>query len=277
MEDKLKILGLDRNVTRKDLKSTYRKLSFKYHPDRNNGTRESNVKFQEITDAYNYLNDNFDSLQNTSNYNNFSNDPKLYNMDDILKNVFNRDNLTGLFSSVNGEKPPPIIKKIEITFESAYNGCNIPILIERWLGNPQFNNIEKEKLYVKIPPGIDENEIIIVREKGNYINEYIKGDVKIFIHIKQHDIFSRNGLDLKLKKRVSLKEALCGFNIVIKHLNGKTFNIRNNSILYDNSLKNIKQLGFKRDDAIGNLIIEFTIEFPKALSQEQKKILSEVL
>ena len=272
MNEKLDILGLDRNVSKKDLKATYRKLSFKYHPDRNNGTKESNSKFQEITDAYNYLNDNFDSIKNTNN-----DRSNYYDMDELLKNVFNKHNLNDLFSNVNGEKPPPIIKKIEIAYENAYNGCNIPILIERWLGNPQFNNIEKETLYVKIPPGIDENEIIVIKEKGNCINDYLKGDVKIFIHIKDHDKFSRSGLDLIIKKTVSLKESLCGFNILVKHLNGKTFNIRNNNILYNNSVKTIKNLGFKRDDVIGNLIIEFTIEFPKALTDDQKKKLSEIL
>ena len=58
---------------------------------------------------------------------------------------------------------------MEITFEQAFNGSNIPIIIER---NIMYNNLlkqEKETLYVEIPKGIDNDEIIIIENKGNII------------------------------------------------------------------------------------------------------------
>jgi hypothetical protein len=41
--------------------------------------------------------------------------------------------------------------------------------------------VEKEKIYFNIKAGIDDNEIIMIKEKGNVINENIKGDIKIFV------------------------------------------------------------------------------------------------
>lgn len=48
-------LGLDSTATSKEIKSAYYKLSLKFHPDKNNGSKESVVKFREITEAYEIL------------------------------------------------------------------------------------------------------------------------------------------------------------------------------------------------------------------------------
>ena len=96
----------------------------------------------------------------------------------------------------------------------------IPVDIERWImenGNKVF---EKETLYIPIPQGIDDNEIILLREKGNVVNENMKGDVKIFVKIENKTEFERKGLDLHYLKRISLKDALCGFTFDINYLNG---------------------------------------------------------
>jgi len=51
------VLGVDEDATVKEIKKAYRKLSIKYHPDRNQGDEESAKKFQEISEAYEILND----------------------------------------------------------------------------------------------------------------------------------------------------------------------------------------------------------------------------
>ena len=78
--------------------------------------------------------------------------------------------------------------------------------------------LEKEKMYVKINKGIDSGEIIIIRNKGNMINETLKGDIKLFIKVENKSDFKREGLNLKLKKTISLKESLTGFKFDIKHM-----------------------------------------------------------
>ena len=73
-------------------------------------------------------------------------------------------------------------------------------------------------MYIDIPCGIDNNEMIILRDKGNILNETIKGDVKIFIKVINDTEFKREGINLILEKNISLKEALCGFSFNIEHL-----------------------------------------------------------
>ena len=56
-KDYYNILGVDKNVSDEDLKKAYRKLSLKYHPDRNPGNKEAEEKFKEVVEAYDILSD----------------------------------------------------------------------------------------------------------------------------------------------------------------------------------------------------------------------------
>ena len=177
-------------------------------------------------------------------------------------------------------KPEVVQIPLNITFEQAYYGCSLPVTINRWtmIGDIKIN--EEETMYVDIYEGVDDNEIFCYEEKGN-INEYEqKGDVKVCINIEKHSHFQRSGMDLIYKKTLSLKEALCGFSFDILHINGKKLAINNKSnstMIKPNHKKKIPNLGFKRTNKTGNLIIVFDVEFPESLTQEQVQSLSAIL
>lgn len=63
------ILEIDESATSKDIKRSYRKLSLKYHPDRNSGDKDSTEKFQLIAKAYESLTDEV-SMENWKKYGN---------------------------------------------------------------------------------------------------------------------------------------------------------------------------------------------------------------
>ncbi|MCX7905170.1 MAG: molecular chaperone DnaJ [Elusimicrobiales bacterium] len=54
-KDYYRILGVSRNATQEEIKSAFRKLALKYHPDRNPGNKEAEAKFKEINEAYEVL------------------------------------------------------------------------------------------------------------------------------------------------------------------------------------------------------------------------------
>ncbi|KAJ4458963.1 putative DnaJ shv [Paratrimastix pyriformis] len=55
--DYYKVLGVERTATTKEIKKAYKKLSLKYHPDKNPGDKEAEAKFMEIANAYEVLSD----------------------------------------------------------------------------------------------------------------------------------------------------------------------------------------------------------------------------
>ncbi len=71
LEDLYETLGVQKNATQDEIKSAYRKLAMKYHPDRNPGDKAAEEKFKNITAAYDVLGDetkrrNYDSFGSTS-------------------------------------------------------------------------------------------------------------------------------------------------------------------------------------------------------------------
>lgn len=179
----------------------------------------------------------------------------------------------------NMQKPAPIVKNINLTMEQMYNGCNVVIDIEKWIikGNTKRNEIEKISL--DIPRGLDNNEAVILRGKGNSQNDQ-QGDVKIIISVENNTEFKRNGLDLLYTKKITLKEALCGCIFNINHLNGKNLSLSSSNkqhVIRPNEKKIIPSLGIIRGDNTGNLIIEFEIEFPEKLTEQQVSLIDEIL
>lgn len=57
MADYFEVLGVTRTATDDEVKAAYRKLAMRWHPDRNNGSKESEEKFKQLTEAYDVLRD----------------------------------------------------------------------------------------------------------------------------------------------------------------------------------------------------------------------------
>jgi DnaJ-class molecular chaperone len=176
-------------------------------------------------------------------------------------------------------KPPPIIKNIVISLEQAYKGDHVPIQIERWLFEGGIRKCETETLYIPIIKGIDDNEMIILREKGNILSSELKGDVKIVINIQNTTIFKRDGLNLQMEKDISIKESLCGFDFIIHHINGKQLRYTSDagSPMKDGIVKVISGFGIERENNKGNLCIKFNVKYPEKLTAEQIMRLKEIL
>ena len=167
------------------------------------------------------------------------------------------------------QKPQSITKNIVIKLSQVLTGATIPLEIERWLMENGIKVFETETIYVTVPKGVDDGEMILLKDKGNIINENCKGDIKIFVKIENDSIFKRVGLDLILEKKITLKEALCGFSFELTYINGKSYTLNNNAgnIIPHGFRKIIPNMGLERDQHKGGMIIEFNVQFPEKLSE----------
>ena len=55
--DYYNLLGVSRDASEQELKRAYKKLAMKYHPDRNQGDKNAEKKFKEVSEAYEVLSD----------------------------------------------------------------------------------------------------------------------------------------------------------------------------------------------------------------------------
>jgi DnaJ-class molecular chaperone len=307
------ILGVSNDVSESDLRKAYRKLSLEWHPDRNSSP-EAKEKFQKINEAYDTLSDPsrrkeydmqqmfggeggggdpFEMFHGGGGGDPFGGMSQFFDMMfhggggmggggiHIVHNgvPFHMGGGGGGPFHFNMQKPAPIVKNVNITLQQAFNGCSITIPIERWVIENGSKRNETETIQIEIPPGADGNENAVIRDRGNRQNG-MTGDVKICIHIDNHPEFRRNGMDLIYTKKVSLKEALCGLTFEIRHLNDKVLNLTSSvktNIIKPNDKKVVPQLGMRRGDQVGNLVIEFEVEFPNTLTEEQINHLSLIL
>jgi len=72
---------------------------------------------------------------------------------------------------------------------------------------------------------------------------------------------------------------LCGFTFDIKYLNGKIYTLNNNkgNIVPPEYKKVYPEMGLKRGEHKGNMIIIFHVEFPEKLTEDQIEKLSKIL
>ena len=307
------ILGVDENATKDEIKKAYRGLQMKWHPDKNQSSEESKDMSKKINEAYETLGDD-EKRQEYDHSRKFSNPFMRMNsrsgempMDDILNMFFGGmpgmgpgmmpGMMPGMGPGMGGpnirifhngvpmgfpnmiQKPPPILKQIDINMSQVLSGANVPIEIERWVLENNIKVHENETIYVTIPQGIDDGEVITISDKGNVINQNVKGDIKITIKITNETEFKRSGLDLILEKNITLKEALCGFSFEINYINGKSYTLNNNkgNIICPGYKKMYPNMGLTRGDHRGSMIIIFNVNFPSKLTDEQIKSLEEFL
>ena len=133
-----------------------------------------------------------------------------------------------------------------------------------------------KKLEVSIPAGIDSHQRIVLRGQGSAgRNGGSAGDLVIEVRVKEHKIFTRQGNNVYCDIPISFTEAALGAEIDIPTLDGKTekYNVPEGTqtgTRFTLRGKGIPDINTKRK---GDIIITVTVETPKNLNSEQKKLL----
>lgn len=250
-------LNINKNATYNEIKKAFRNLSFKYHPDKC-GTDD---KFKKITFAYQILSD----------------ETKKQEYDRTLRFNKRTNDQEHSCSTSSTQIVPLITINVDISLNESFSGCNKPIEIERIVLENNISSKEKEVIYVEIKKGIDNNEFILIKDKGNIING-VKGDLKLIINLINNSKLTRKGLDLYFYKSITLRESLCGFTFDLPYFDNKSLKINNyKKIIEPNYSQVLKNMGMQREDYVGNLIIQFDVLFPNKLDKSQKNNLNNIL
>ena len=141
IKDYYNILGVERNANEKEIKTAYRKLALKYHPDRNDGV-DSDDSFKKIAEAYSILSDpqkrsNYDNPE-VSNFNVNTDGFPRYGFDDVFRDF--GDIFGAAFSGGRSYRPAGASRQthsanrqyktnLKIDFKEAISGVNKKIKI----------------------------------------------------------------------------------------------------------------------------------------------------
>lgn len=310
------ILGVKSTATQDEIKKAFRKKSFEKHPDKNPNCKDEYLKINEAYEILQdkEKRDIYDFNSNSPNvvdYQGFGNTNTEINniFSEMLSSFIDKGVKKGKGKQINDfaavfgipgkdeniqfdpsifmnpemafnsfqEVPEEIFVEHTISYQQSYQGCCIPINIEREIIRGRMRKTETETIYINVEKGTDENEIITISEKGN-IKDGISSDIKVKIILQKHREYTRRGIDLVLHKSITFKESLCGFEFNLEHINGKSikFTSSRGNILQNGDEKVIDKLGFQRGELIGNLILSFEVFQPETLNEEQLKLIESI-
>ncbi|MBS1538308.1 MAG: J domain-containing protein [Bacteroidetes bacterium] len=278
-------LGVPKTATAAEIKSAYRKLAQKYHPDKNPGDKQSEEKFKEINEANEVLSDpakrsKYDKLgSNWKNYEQQGGNPQDFNWqgnpggtrgyEDIFSG-FSGGNAGGGFSDFfenifggntrskrtrTPPKPKIVEASVEILLEEAYRGK--PVLIEQGT----------QSVEVKLKPGIRDGQKLQIPTKQI-------GTVMLTVHIIPDERFTRDGDNLRAEVPVDLYTAVLGGEVQFKTFRG-TVNIKIAPESQSGSLVKLKGLGMPKhgaENSFGDLFITLKIVLPTELSTKEKEL-----
>lgn len=281
-----KILGLpNAKVTDEEIKSAYRHLAKKYHPDLNGGSSEIADKFKDINEAYQVLGDlnsrkKYDRVHFAYKFRDgfvASNAKDKVNtetgVNDFLSILFGKNNkqtvvtnLDKYTNSKNKEVGGNLRSTMDITLEEAFYGS------ERKIAFKTIDNKIKT-LVVKIPRGIRKHQSIRLAEQGKPgKNGGKNGDFYININILPHDYLEIDGYDLVTNLYITPWEAAFGFETEITGID-KTVKLNVPAGVQTDKKFRIAKAGFIDDlGNRGDLMVVVKIMMPEKLSDEEKEL-----
>lgn len=346
--DFYELLGVSRDADGATVKSAYRKMAMKYHPDRNPGDAEAEARFKACSAAYEVLKD----PQKRAAYDRYGHeafqqgmgggggghpDADFGDIGDIFETIFGSafGGGGGGAGRTRARRGADLRYDMQVSLEEAFHGKSTEIevevaatcencegsgaepstgkrrcelchghgkvraqqglfVIERpcptcsgrgevleqaCSGCRGEGRVDKEQtLEIEIPPGVDNGTRIRLSGKGEAGPMGAPaGDLYIFVHIKEHQVFEREGTTLFTRVPVSFTAAALGDTFEIPGLDGET-----HAIDIPSGIQSGKQLR-KRGAGMpvlqgrgrGDLVVEVMVETPTKLSSRQKELLRE--
>jgi len=138
----------------------------------------------------------------------------------------------------------------------------------------------EKKVLVKIPPGVDTGSQLRISGEGESgENGGPSGDLFVVIHVRDHDVFEREGDDLRCRIAVSFVDAALGTELSIPVVDGSE---DRRVVIPEGTqpghilrLKNCGMPSLKRIKKRGDLFVQVMVRTPTHLSQRQRELLME--
>ena len=339
------ILGLSKSASDSEIKSSYRKLAMKYHPDRNPGDKKAEEKFKEISESYEILKD----PQKKAAYDQYGHAAFSQGssggasggfsgfgsggFSDIFEDMFGMGGGSERRSASTGSD---LRYDLSVSLEQAYSGdqveisLTVPTKCETCNGSGSnkgsqpkqcsqcggygkvraqqgFFTIERtcatcsgvgeiigvpcrvckgqgrvnknKKLSVNVPAGVDNGTRIRLSGEGEAgARGSSPGDLYIFIDIKDHSIFQRDGKDTFIEVPVSFIDAVLGNSIQVPCIDGSKAKMNLSSGTQSGTRLRMKGKGMPglRGGSRGDQYVQINVETPVGISRKQEDLFKQI-
>lgn len=287
------VLGVQRNASDKEIKTAFRKLAQKYHPDAGG----DEAKFKEISEAYETLSDpakrkEYDQMlmfggipgAGGGGYT-YSGGAGAGGWSDIFSSIFNGDGAFGGdwgqgFGGMGGRaanrvrKGEDLTVTIDISAEDAFRGtsqtitCRIP------------STGERQTVSVPVPAGAVDGGRVRLKRRGEYgTNGGERGDLLVITHVEQHPLFKRDGADVTMTLPVSVYEAALGCEIEVPTPGGGTVRLKIPAGTQSGKTFRFREMGapdVKRRGRTGALLVKIEVRTPNRLSDDERAALEKL-
>lgn len=246
MTDHYQTLGVSKTATPDEIKTAYRRLASKNHPDKGG----DNATFQKIQAAYATLSD----PQKRAQYDN----PPQHN----FGFNFNGFDFADIFAAAHGQpfggrqagRPEQVYRTtLWVTLEQIAHGDEVPIHL-KVKGTDRIAKIT-------LPKGLDNG----VRIRYNDIIE--DSTLVIDFRVYPHQRFQRDGLDLVSTSRVSVFDLLLGTRIQVETILGETLEVTVPAATQPNQMMKLRGKGLQNAQAVGDFYIRFEVYVPTITPQ----------
>ena len=344
--DFYELLEVERSADDKTIKSSFRRLAMRFHPDKNPGDESAEARFKQINAAYAVLSD----PQNRAAYDRyghaafqqggpgaggggFGGGAEFGDLGDIFETIFG-----GAFGGggrQQARRGADLRYDMEITLEDAFHGKTTEISVEvsqkcepcggsgatpgtsarrcnmcgghgKVRAQQGFFMVERacptchgrgeviespcrscrgegrvdaaQRLEVQVPPGVDNGTRIRLAGKGEAGPFGAPpGDLYIFLHVKAHKVFERDGTTLMTRAPISFTTAALGGTIELPGLDGAKHVIEIPAGIQSGKQLRKRGAGMPvlQGRGAGDLVIEIHVETPTKLSARQRELLRE--
>ena len=287
-------LGVSKDASEAELKKSYRGLARKFHPDSNPDDPGAEARFKEISEAYSVLSDTTQRAEYDQIRTMQAGGPRFRygggqgGFEDVFGGRFGApgsgmprsgqggdygDLFSGLFGGggFGAQREPTkgrdVISRVTLDLKIALAGTEV-----------SMEGPGGKKITARVPAGVKDGQKVRLRGKGHPSPDGGRpGDVIITVGVPKHQIYGRDGDNLRIEVPITFGEAALGATVEVPTIDGEVVKVKIPAGTPSGKVLRVKGHGVRGGSALGDLLVELTVAVPSHLSGAAKGHLEKLM
>jgi DnaJ-class molecular chaperone len=296
------VLGVSRQASDGEIKRAFRKLARQHHPDRNQGDAGSEAKFKEVQAAYDAIgtsearreHDQQEQMRNmfggggrgrggpSMNFGGMGGGMGGGGIEDLLGQMFSGGGMGGGMGGMPRQpsrqaprqqpKAATINVGLDLTMAQAEEGGEFTFSYKRFKRQGTSMETKRTTMKLRLNPGVTHGTTKTLKGQGHDHPEGERGDVVVSVRIDAGEAYRWEGDQLIMEVPIPYSIMMLGGKVSVKLLSGKTGKLSVDPLTQVGDRRRMGKAGYNG----GALTLEFVLEEPEELTEEQRKALKDL-